>query len=133
MANIKWYPGALDKIDGAACRALEMAGEAVRTDLLQQRTVPFAEDSEENRERGIVPGELQGSIFVDRAGSKRGEVSVVANTPYARRLYFHPEYSFYKGTNKRAGGEWFKPYLAKGDRNGWLVKTFAKLLRRAYT
>ena len=130
--NIQWYPGALQAIDDAARRALEQTGEAVRTDLLQQQTVPFAENSEKNRELGIVPGELQGSIFVDRSESRSGKVSVVANTPYARRLYFHPEYDYYQGTNKRAGGEWFKPYM-EGKRKDWLQRSFASLLRRAYS
>lgn len=130
--NIKWYPGELERLDDAARKALEMAGEAVRTDLLQEQTLPFAEDSERNRERGIVPGELQGSVFVDRSEARGGKVSVVANTPYARRLYFHPEYNYYRGTNKMAGGEWFKPYM-EGRKKEWLQKSFASLLRRAYS
>ena len=124
--NIKWYPGELERLDDAARKALEMAGEAVRTDLLQEQTLPFAEDSERNRERGIVPGELQGSVFVDRSEARGGKVSVVANTPYARRLYFHPEYNYYRGTNPRAGGMWFEPY--KGERRKWLADAYAKLL-----
>lgn len=147
--NIKWYAGELEKLDRQAQQALEMTGEAIRTDLIQQQTVPYAEDPyaaelsklqnptkaqrREAREKanatGVVPGELQGSIFVDRTESFKGKVAVVSNTPYARRLYFHPEYNFYRGHNKRAGGEWYKPYMT--TRREWVVKAFGRLMRRA--
>ena len=116
-------------IEDNARKALEMSGEAVRTDLLQQQTLPFAEDSEKNWAQGIVPGQLQNSVFVDRTESRSGRVAVVANTIYARRLYFHPEYNFYKGENPKAGGMWFEPYI-KGKRKKWLTDTYAQLLRR---
>ena len=145
--NITWYHGELEAIDLAAQRALAMTGEAVRTDLVQRRVLPFAEDPRAVAERRtaaaeaagrepgryaskVVPGELQGSVFVDRTEAGRGRVSVVTNTPYARRLYFHPEYRFYKGTNPRAGGLWYEPYV-RGERREWVTKAFARLLRRA--
>lgn len=151
--NIKWYAGEYERIEERARKALEMTGEAIRTDLIQQQTVPFAEDPHKVAARrltasgmergkafnakvremanasGVVPGQLQGSIFVDRTESSSGKVAVVSNTPYARRLYFHPEYRFFRGTNKRAGGEWYKPYLT--DRRDWVEKAFARLMRRA--
>lgn len=30
------------------------------------------------------------------------------NTPYARRLYYHPEYNFSQEKNAEAGGYWFE-------------------------
>lgn len=127
---VDWYPGGWKQIEQDAQMALEMTGEALRTDLLAQQTVPFAEASEENLKRGVVPGELQGSIYVDRSHSGYGTVSVVSNTPYARRLYFHPEYNFYKGTNPRAGGEWYEPYKPGGKRNKWLVGAYVAFLKK---
>lgn len=143
--NIKWYAGELERIESKAAKALEMTAEAVRTDLIQQQVLPFAEDPAQVRARKVaaaeaagrtpglypskvVPGELQGSVFVDRTRSAFGEVAVVTNTPYARRLYFHPEYRFYRGHNMRAGGEWYKPYLT--DRRAWVVQAFGRLMRR---
>lgn len=144
--NIRWYTGKREELEADVRAALEMTGEAIRTDLVQRRVLPFAEDPKAVAERktaaalaagrepgryasDVVPGELQGSVFVDRTRSGRGEVSVVTNTPYARRLYYHPEYNFYQGTNTRAGGLWYRPYI-KGDRRAWVETAFSRLLRR---
>ncbi len=141
--SFKWRPGAKRELKEDVSKALEMTAEAVRTDLIAQQTVPFAEDPLAVAARkteaaiaagrkpgayrsGVVPGELQGSLHVDRTDSKKGRVPVVASTPYARRLYFHPEYNYYRGTNPRAGGLWFEPY--KGDRRKWLEGAYAAFL-----
>ncbi len=123
MSGIKWYPGQHEKLQRDVQMALEMTAEAVRTDLVQSQTVPFADASK-------IPtaGELQGSIFVDRKDSARGRVAVVANTPYARRLYYHPEYHFYRGTNPQAGGMWFEPYI-NGRKRDFPRRAYEKLLK----
>lgn len=131
MGGIEWYPGKRRELDDDIRRALEMTAEAVRTDLVTSGTVPYAEDSDENRSRGVVPGELQGSIFVDCSRSSSGTVSVVSNTPYARRLYYHPEYSFYQGANPQAGGLWYAAYLPRGAKQHLARRAFARFLRKA--
>lgn len=140
----QWYPGKKKELQREISDALEMTAEAIRTDLIAQQTVPFAEDPAQVAERktaaavaagrtpglyrsGVVPGELQGSLHVDRTRSAQGTVSVVASTPYARRLYFHPEYNYYRGTNPRAGGLWFEPY--KKGRRQWVLDAYAAFLR----
>lgn len=128
--GVDWYNGALQAIDRDAQRALEMTADALKQDLIQSHTLPFAENSEANRRRGVVPGELQMSVYVDRTRSERGTVSVVTSTPYARRLYYHPEYDFYRGENKLAGGKWYEPYRA-GKKLAWLRKAYAEFLRRS--
>lgn len=147
--NIKWYPGELEKIGADVSRALEDTGDEIIKDLRRQQTLPYAENpytaalsayqnptAAQRREArakanatGIEPGELQRSLFVDTSKASSGVVSVVTNTPYARRLYFHPEYHFYQGTNRRAGGEWYKPYMT--DRKEFVIKAFSRFLRRA--
>ena len=68
----------LNMLDGAQYEALAQTGDATLTEL---------------RDRGVMPfdtGNLQNdSTFVD--DSEKGKVSIVSSTPYARRLYFHPE------------------------------------------
>ena len=130
--NIRWYPGKLERIEAEAQEALAQTGDAIKHDLQNRKVLPFAEDPKAVAERKtaaalaagrepgrylskVVPGELQGSVFVDVTRAHRGQVSVVTNTPYARRLYYHPEYNFYRGTNSRAGGMWYVPYY-KGER-----------------
>ena len=129
MSGIEWYPGRRALLDRDIQEALEQAAEAVKTDLVMSQTVPYAEDSEENRDRGVVPGELQSSIYTDCERSAFGVVSVVANTPYARRLYYHPEYNYYTGANPKAGGLWFRAYMRGGRKDGFARKAFADRLR----
>ncbi|AJH78126.1 MULTISPECIES: minor capsid protein [Heyndrickxia] len=46
---------------------------------------------------------------------ERGEI--VWDTPYARRLYYHPEYNFSKDKNPHARGLWFDEAKAvRGDK-----------------
>ena len=82
----------------------------------------------ELRDRGVMPfdtGNLQNdSTFVD--DSQKTTVSIVSSTPYARRLYFHPEYNFKRGNNPNAGGKWFDGFL----NDDFIQKTFAQLLKR---
>lgn len=128
MGAIEWYLGKKKEIDNNARRALEQTAAAIIDDLIKTEVLPWAEDSDENRQRGVIPGELQGSVFVDRTHSIYGEVSVVTNTPYARRLYYNPDFNFYQGENYAAGGEWYEQYKA-GKGAKWVAETYRKLLK----
>ena len=103
----------LNMLDGAQFTALAETGDATLTEL---------------RDRGVMPfdtGNLQNdSTFVD--DSEKGRVSIVSSTPYARRLYFHPEYNFKRGDNARAGGKWFDSFL----NDNFISNAYAKLLKR---
>lgn len=103
----------LNMLDGAQYEALAQTGDATLTEL---------------RDRGVMPfdtGNLQNdSTFVD--DSEKGKVSIVSSTPYARRLYFHPEYNFRRGNNSRAGGKWFDSFL----QDNFISNAYAKLLKR---
>lgn len=50
-------------------------------------------------------GNLIGSAIT---ASPLGEGKVIWNTPYARRLYYNPEYKFSKDKNPNAQGLWFE-------------------------
>lgn len=50
-------------------------------------------------------GNLQGSALL---ASPVGEGKVIWNTPYARRLYYNPQYNFSKDKNMNARGYWFE-------------------------
>jgi hypothetical protein len=53
---------------------------------------------------------FQEGILRDSAitASAIGEGKVIWNTPYARRLYYNPEYKFNKDRNPDAQGLWFE-------------------------
>lgn len=55
------------------------------------------------------PGRLIESCHIEN------ETDVVWNTPYARRLYYHPEYNF-QGAPLR-GGYWADRYMQNGGRD----------------
>jgi len=83
------------------------------------------------RNEGAMPfetGNLQNeSTHVDDSQVKQGVVKIVSDTPYARRLYHHPEYSFNRSKNASAGGQWWEPYLSGSKR-----KLPAKLFKQFY-
>ncbi len=91
--------------------------EALKSDLQKSQTMPFDTGALQNR-----------STFVDASKKNNGIVKIVSDTPYARRLYFHPEYNFYKGHNKNAGGLWFEPYI-NGEKKDLASKTYIKLMK----
>lgn len=99
--------------------ALEQTAEALHTEVVQEQVIP--------RDTGNLQGE---SFFVDTAQSASGRVSLVHSTPYARRLYFHPEYNFSKTENPNAKGKWFEDWEPGGKYQYLAVQTYKKLYRR---
>ena len=104
----------LKNLDKLQQQALEMTGEAVRTDIVTDAVVPKQ------------TGELERSGHVESAPRK---VKVVFDTPYARRLYWHPEYNFRTDKNPNARGKWMEPYLS-GDKAKFVRQTFAKFVKQ---
>lgn len=117
-------------VKNLANQALKETADAVKSDLQQSQTMPFGNDTTEYAKKiGYKAGTLQNrSTFVDDSKKNSGKVSIVSDTPYARRMYFHPEYNFYTGHNSKAGGEWFGPYIS-GNKKTFVRKAFAKLMR----
>lgn len=98
--------------------SLAQTADALVADLRDSQTMPFD------------TGNLQNdSTFLDDSQKEQGRVSVVSSTPYARRLYYHPEYNFRTTNNRNAGGKWFEPYIS-GNRTDFLKDAFAKLFKR---
>ena len=109
----------LAAIDEAAKRALALTAEVIHGQVVQAQVMPFR------------TGHLQNeSTFVDTSGAAEGHVDIVSATPYARRLYFHPEYNFDTTNNPNAGGQWFAPWAAGGEYSETATATFAALLKR---
>ena len=98
--------------------SLAQTADALVTDLRDSQTMPFD------------TGNLQNdSTFLDDSQKEQGRVSIVSSTPYARRLYYHPEYNFRTTNNRNAGGKWFEPYIS-GNRTDFVKDAFAKLFKR---
>lgn len=117
-STIELNNAVIRKLNDNAIKALEMTGEAIHTAVVQAEVMPF--------DVGTLQ---QDNTFVDMSNSSNGEVRIVSSTPYARRLYFHPEYNYQTEENAFAGGEWFKWWLP-GE--GAYQDDFKKYFRRIY-
>lgn len=110
----------IKQLTRAAVTALEQTGEALHTEVIQAQVVP--------RESGTLQNE---STFVDYGESRNGSVSLVTSTPYARRLYYHPEYNFQTSENPNAKGKWYENWLPGGEDADFCKKAFKEFYRRA--
>lgn len=129
-SRIKINQTRIRQLSRAALTALEQTAEALHTEIVQAGVVP--------RDTGLLEGE---GFFVDNSQSGRGTSTLVHSTPYARRLYFHPEYDFHREPwtdssgkkhdgNPNAKGKWFADWLPDGKEGDFAPKTYKELYRR---
>ena len=129
-SKIKLNMPVVKQLDKAKQQALEQTGDALLTQVKNTQVMPF--------DTSILQND---STAVDYSQSANGVVKIVSDTPYARRLYFHPEYNFHRevwmdsegkkhGANKSAGGKWFRYWLKGGTRQNFCSQTFIKKYRR---
>ncbi len=117
--NVKIDKGKIKALSTASKKAVAMTAEQLRTELIQANVMPFDEGTLQNVQ-----------TYIDTKALGQGEVKIVHDTPYAKRLYFHPEYNFSKDTNEHARGEWWEPWLtgSKRKRPSELFRIFYKKL-----
>ncbi|MDB1956865.1 hypothetical protein PMY38_11875 [Clostridium tertium] len=100
-------------------KSLEMTTEAVLSDIKTSAVVP--------KDKGATG--LEGSGFVDLSEINNLVTRVVFDTPYARRLYWHPEYNFRKDKNANAQGKWMEAYLT-GDKKKFIIDTYSMFFKQ---
>lgn len=120
------------KLTAAAKVSVAQTAEAIHTDVVQSQVIP--------RDTGALQNE---STFVDLSDIGQGKAYLVSSTPYARRLYYHPEYNFHQAPwtddkgkkhegNANAKGRWLDDYV-KGGKSRILhlkhLKSFIKSIR----
>ena len=118
-SKVKLNSPMINQLTKAAIVALEETAEALHTDVVQSQVVPF--------DKGTLQGE---AFFVDTSESANGVVRLVHNTPYARRLYYHPEYNFQTTENPNARGKWFEDWEPGGAKSAEVAENYERLLRR---
>lgn len=111
--NVQLNQANIKKIQEAAIKALPLTMEAMKTEINNMQVVP----------KEI--GSLEESAVTGAEGNK-GFISY--NTPYARRLYYHPEYDFRQDKNPNAQGRWLDPFI-HGPKKNWLAKTYGEFLK----
>ena len=114
--KVKVNTAVFNKMMTAPGKALMATAQAVETDLVQSNTLPMG-DTEM----------LEQSTHSGSAGEDHSFIAT--DVPYARRLYFHPEYHFRKDKHGEAGGRWYDPYIS-GSKKNFATEALTKLLRR---
>lgn len=118
-SKIKLNMPVVKQLDKAKQQALEQTGDALLTRVKNKQVMPF--------DTSILQDD---STAVDYSQSAKGIVKIVSDTPYARRLYFHPEYNFSRKENIAAGGKWFAQWLEGGTRQNFCSRAFVRLYRK---
>lgn len=137
-STVKLNMPRIKELTQAAVTALEMTAEALHTEVVQAQVIPF------------MDGELQGESFsVDYSDCQNGKVTFNHSTPYARRLYYHPEYNFHKepweetihhrdGTvshlthdgNPNAKGHWYEDWEVGGSKENFAPEAFKAFYKK---
>lgn len=119
-STVKLNMPRIRQLTQAAVTALELTGEALHTEVIQAQVFPFD------------TGHLQeDATFVDYSRANDGMVTLVSSTPYARRLYYHPEYHFQTKENPNARGMWYEDWLSGGAKASDASKLFAQFYKKA--
>ena len=114
--KVTLYPNKIRKLQEIAQKAFELTVEAVLSDIRMSQTVPKN------------TGELERSGFVE-IDIKKMVAKIIFDEPYARRLYWHPEYDFRQDKNQYAGGLWMQTYI-DGEKRHFVKETYGKFLKQ---
>ncbi|NRT88106.1 minor capsid protein [Clostridium beijerinckii] len=115
--TVKLDKAKISQLDKASKQAFKMTVEALLSDIKTSAVVP--------KEHGT----LEDSGFIDDSEIENMVASIIFDTPYARRLYWHPEYKFRTDKNVNAGGKWMQPYV-DGDKKNFVIETYMKFLKQ---
>ena len=119
-AKVKLYKRAIIQVKDDLIQSWIRACDVVKTDLIKSQTMPFDTGSLQNR-----------NTTLDTKDKAKGVIKIVSDTPYARRLYFHPEYNFQQIKNAYAGVLWFQPYI-NGEKKDLAKEYLARFMRSKY-
>lgn len=110
------YPDKIRKLQEIAQKAFELTVQAVLTDVQQSQTIPKR------------TGELERSGFPVIVAEYM-VARIIFDTPYARKLYWHPEYKFRQDLNECAGGLWMQTYI-DGEKKDFVKETYGLFLKQ---
>ena len=107
----------INKLIEAHKKALEMTADAVLSDIRTSQVVP--------KDTGTLEGD---GSFVDKSELMNSIARIVFDTPYARRLYWHPEYNFRTDKNVNAQGKWMDAYI-NGEKDDFIKNAYSRFLK----
>ena len=127
--SIVWDEKGLKHIDDSLAKALGKACYVLQDEIREAQVIPR------------MDGTLSGEAFtVDDSKAKQGFVRFSFDTPYARRLYYHPEYNFHHEPwtdsqgrthdgNPNAQGLWMEHWMQGGKWEKVPSQILAKILK----
>ena len=116
--SLKLYTDKIKSLEKACRTSLEQTADATLTDIKTSQVVPKDTSTLEN------------SGFVDTTGISWGYLRIMFDTPYARRLYWHPEYNFRHDKNPNAKGLWMQDYEQGGEKENYMKNVFTMFLKK---
>lgn len=119
-STVKLNMPRINELSQAAVRALEQTAELLHEEIQQAQVMPF--------DTGHLEEE---ATFVDHSESQNGKATLVSSTPYARRLYYHPEYNFKTKENPNAKGRWCEDWLPGGKNADLAPEAFKRYFKKA--
>lgn len=114
--KLKLDQSKLQKIEKNKKEALYKTVDALKTEVIQDQVMPFDTGTMQNESTYVT---------VSEDGNK---ASLITNTPYAQRLYYHPEYNFQKVNNPNAKGKWLEDYIT-GSKKDFCEKAFEQFFK----
>lgn len=108
----------INQLNRASIIALEETIEALKTEVVMAQVMPFDTGNMQNN-----------STYTDIKQSKKGSVHLITSTPYARRMYYHPEYHFQTKENAHAQGLWLEPWI-NGKNKDFVADTYIKFYKK---
>lgn len=117
--KVVFNPRKLKEVDEKVYKALGLTAKVLQDEVRQAQIVP--------RYTGNLQNE---GFFVDPKTASKGYVRMQFTPPYARRLYFHPEYRFRTDKNPNAQGLWMRPWQKGGAKEKRPAQIFEGLLKR---
>lgn len=105
-SRVKLNTPKIKQLTKATTTALEKTMSALHTEVVNAQVMPFDTGNMQND-----------NTYEDYSKSSKGQVSLITSTPYARRMYYHPEYNFQTTENPNAQGNWYEPWISGKNKN----------------
>lgn len=114
VLDMDFFSGLEDECQAAAMETMEL----LRQDVVNAQVMP--------RDGGDLQNNL---THVEKLPGWVG-ARLITDGPYARRLYYHPEYNFQTVNNPNAQGRWLDHWLPGGQHESFAADTYADALAR---
>lgn len=117
-SRVKLNVPKIKQLDRATTTALEKTVNALHTEVVIAQVIPFDTGNMQND-----------NTYEDYSKSSKGQVDLITSTPYARRMYYHPEYNFQTKENAKAQGNWYESWISGKNKN-FCKKAFSQFYKK---